>query len=541
MVIATTGIARRRPQSKTFGIDELVELAGRGQLRVPVFQRQFVWDRADVRRLFDSVWQGFPIGTLLLWSADALADELRFGPVTVLAGARSDALWVVDGQQRVTTLVGALGASAGSDAERSNGLFDVCFDLRNERFVHTGKRPLPPAWLPLRVTLRSGTLLGWLREHGEQLEPDELDLADQLAGALRDYKVPAYIVEHDDEDVLREVFDRVNSAGKPISRAQVFHALFGGKTELASAAAVIAGLRHEGFGDLDDQRVVQSLLAIRGGDVARDLHDEFEANEDAAQWYDDTERALSRTIGFLRRHNVPHIRLVPSKFPIPVLAAFFHLHPEVDPWTERLLGRWLWRGWVHGYGRSGQTPVLRQAVRAVHPKKGDPSAAPPAYDAVAALLETVGDGPPPPIEEAGFRTDSIAGRLALLALAHLKPKQTDGSLIDLVHELDKHGVDAVTELVAGHRSNLAGRGFWLNGAPLPTGQEERVVLDSHAINESAAAALRTGDVVRFIVERGNTLRDLVTKFLESRVEPDALNRPPLDQLFVPDDDLDEAG
>src|SRR5207249_3729077 len=148
--------------------------------------------------------------------------------------------------------------------------FDVCFDLRRAQFVQAGKRPLPASWLPIRVTLESRTLLAWLREHGDQLPSEELDLADALAGALRDYKVPAYVVEGDDEDLLRDVFDRVNSAGHPITRAQVFHALFGGDTAVASAAAVVTALRREGFGDLDEQRVVQSLLAIRGGDVARD-------------------------------------------------------------------------------------------------------------------------------------------------------------------------------------------------------------------------------------------------------------------------------
>lgn len=499
---------------------------------MPAFQRPFVWDDEDIRRLFDSIWRGFPIGTLLLWARPAEAGPVTFGPVIIDAPKTDDAFWVVDGQQRVTSLVGALSqVSRGADPQ-----FDLCFDLRRARFVHAGRRPQPAAWIPLRVTLESRTLLSWVREHGAELEPGELDLADELAGSLRDYKIPAYVVEHDDEELLRDVFDRVNSAGKPISRAQVFHALFGGESPVASSRAVLEALRHEGFGDFDDQRVVQCLLALRGGDVARDLHDEFDSNEDRDVWFDDTERALMRVIGFLRRQDVPHLQLVPSTFPIPVLAAYFHLHPDPEPWNERLLARWLWRGWVHGYGRSGQTPALRQAVRAVNPVKGDTTAVPSEHDAVASLLAGVSDEPVPSINLA-TRTDTAAGRLVLLALAHLEPRFPDGEPIDLKDLLDREGVETITEVVRGPRSDLAARGFWPIADGLPTGGEALEVLESHAISAKAAQALRSGDSEAFLQERRRELTGLTSRFLSSRLEPKALVRPPLEQLFVPDDEV----
>jgi len=499
-------------------------------LRVPKFQRPFVWDEEDVRRLFDSIWRGFPIGTLLLWSRSAPADEVTFGPVSVAAGSTENALWVVDGQQRVTTLIGAL---AQTQVEVSQ--FEVCFDLRRARFVHAGKRPTPAWWLPLRVTLESRTLLAWLRENGEQLEPEELDLADALAGTLRDYKIPAYVVDHYDDQLLRDVFDRVNSAGKPISRAQVFHALFGGDSEIESAGAIVGSLRREGFGDLDDQRVIQSLLAIRGGNFARDLHDEFAPNEDRAPWFDSTEQALAVAIRFIRGQGVPHIQLMPSTFPLPVLAAFFFLHPDQDPWIQRLLARWLWRGWVHGYGRSGQTPALRQAIRAVHPTKGKPEDAPSAYEAVEGLLSAVQDDRPPPVAGGDFRTDSATGKLALLSLANLHPRHPNGEPIDLAVEIDRHGIGAITDLVPHHRSSLAARGFWPKDEPGPTGLEDPQVLSSHAVSLEAAEALRAGDIDHFLRTRTFTIGLATTAFLTNRVEPNAAMRPPLSELIVADD------
>jgi hypothetical protein len=250
----------RQTSSTTFGPGEIVRLALEGRLRTPRFQRSLVWDDGNITDLFDSIWKGYPVGTLLLWQQPQGKSRIEFGSVSVDAAATDDAFVVVDGQQRLTTLVAALPPNPSSPRDPR---FEVWFDLRTRRFSHAGRRVVPEFWLPVRVTLESRTLLGWLRDHADALDSDEIDRADAMAGSLRDYKIPAYVIEQDDEDLLRDVFDRVNSAGRPINRAQVFHALFGANTESATSAAVIADLRHEGFGDLDEQRIVQRPASRR--------------------------------------------------------------------------------------------------------------------------------------------------------------------------------------------------------------------------------------------------------------------------------------
>ena len=223
-----------------------------------------------------------------------------------------------------------------------------------------------------------------------------------------------------------------------------------------------------------------------------------------------------------------------------MLASFFHLHPDPEPWIERLLARWLWRGWVHGYGRSGQTPALRQAVRTVHPTRRKPAVAPSAYKAVESLLSAVQADPPPFFDPHGFRTDSASGRLSLLALVQLHPRGPNGDLVDPAAEIERFGVEAITDLVPGHRGNLAARGFWPKDAAGPTGLEPQVILTSQGIDADTAHALAVGDVPGFLSRRAATLEGHITQFLTSRVEPGAQVRPPLVDLFVPDDDGDEV-
>jgi hypothetical protein len=170
----------------------------------------------------------------------------------------------------------------------------------------------------------------------------------------------------------------------------------------------------------------------------------------------------------------------------------------------------------------------------VNPKRLDARAAPTEYEAARSLLESV----PPPVQPTisldGFRTDAAPSRLVLLAMASLAPLRPDGSEIDLAAQFEKHGHAAVTELVHGRRSQAAARGFWPVDAPPLTGLEDAHVLSSHAIGEQAAISYQEGDMERFIERRSAALHTLVHDFIRSRMEPHALVRPPLEDLFVPD-------
>jgi hypothetical protein len=382
------------------------------------------------------------------------------------------------------------------------------------------------------------TMLAWLRDHEADLEPADYDAADSISGAIREYQVPAYIVEGENDSLLRSIFDRVNSAGKPIGRAEIFHALFAGETEPGSPATVVSSLERLGFGTIDPDRVVQSLLALRGGNVQRDLHDEFGSGEAAGTWYEKTDQALTRAIKFLRTQGVPHLMMMPSTLPLPILAAFFHLHPQPAQWTRRLLARWLWRGWVHGFGRQGQTPALRQAIQIVNPRKAAPDLAPDELDAALGLLATVPDEEAPRTRLRPFRTESAAGRLALIALASLRPLDLNSKRIDLAAQFEEVGMAAVTDMVRERRGNLGARGFWPRRAGGPTGREESSILVSHAINGTAADLLIARDVQGFLEVRGAAIEALTTRFVAARVEAKALTRRSLISLVVAD--MEEA-
>lgn len=120
-------------------------------------------------------------------------------------------------------------------------------------------------------------LLSWQRAHAELLGDDEYRAADEVASALREYPIPSYIVEADDERELRVVFDRMNNYGRHLTKEEVFDALHGMRDSASPGdlPAVGAAVATAGFGRLREGELLRSLLAIRGPDIFRDVHDEF--------------------------------------------------------------------------------------------------------------------------------------------------------------------------------------------------------------------------------------------------------------------------
>ncbi len=323
-----------RPRAEARTIEDLVEEAKKGRIRIPRFQRGLKWEPKDGLLLFDSIYRGYPIGTLLFWETRAEAEQVRFGSVVLDAGARVDAWWVVDGQQRLTTLVRNL---VGDQPDE----FSLWFNLDDETFVRASEaRADARRYLPLHEALDTERLHEWVA--ASDLTADRRKTAFRLNRRIRQYSVPAYVVETDDEKILRRIFERTNASGKALDRADVFDALHGarGSEEPGDFTALAKVLANHGFGDLEERILYRALLAIHGRDaVGGDVPTAF---VDAAAAYARTAKAMSAAIVFLTTHaGIAHASLLPYKQPLVALAKFFDRHPQASARSLDLLSRWL--------------------------------------------------------------------------------------------------------------------------------------------------------------------------------------------------------
>lgn len=400
-----------RPRVEQTRPVELVDWARRGRLRIPSFQRSFRWEREDVVKLFDSVLRGYPVGTLLMWRRPAAAARLEIGPLAVDAPEAADAYWVVDGQQRVTSLVGALAAPDDTVDPR----FRIFYDLEAGRFVSAGRRePVPEHWFPVRAALSNVSVLAWHRDR-PWITDAELDRCDDVIQAIRDYLLPVYVVTGDDEHAVREMFDRLNNSGHRLTQAEIFDALHTvtDQMEPSNLAALAAAVKGFGFGEIPDRILVRSVLAIRHGHVDRDFRREFRDDADRQEAFKKTEHALGVVVDFLRDEvGIPHARVLPYMLFVPVLTRFVALFGPPEGRAAELLRRWVWRGSAVGVAPQGTTLALRQNALAV---AEDPVLS---ADRLLRLLPREAWLPDP----RAFRLHQPQAKLNLLALLSRRPR-----------------------------------------------------------------------------------------------------------------------
>jgi hypothetical protein len=84
-------------------VEELVGMIERGELRLPEMQRRYVWRSTRVRDLLDSLYRGYPSGTILLWQTDEAVPQQEFA-VAQQGNPYQSTRLLLDGQQRLTSL-----------------------------------------------------------------------------------------------------------------------------------------------------------------------------------------------------------------------------------------------------------------------------------------------------------------------------------------------------------------------------------------------------------------------------------------------------
>ena len=509
-----------RPKAETRSIEDLVDDARKGRLRIPPFQRALKWQPDDARLLLDSVYRGYPIGTLLFWQTKAEAAQVHFGPtVTIDAGARNDAWWVVDGQQRLNSLVRVL-VGSGEDE------FRLWFDLDSEEFVRESRtRSDSSRFLPLTEVLDSERLHQWVSEEG--LSADRKRIAFRINKRIREYAVPAYIVETENQEVLRRIFERANNSGKALSPADVFDALYGarGHEDPTDFEAVAAALVDLGFGELEENILYGALLAIHDLDaVGGKVPTSF---SNAPQAYKRTALALRSAVVFVMGTvGIGHANLLPYKQPLVALAKFFDRFPQPSARSRELLRRWIWRGAWSGVHR-GDTVSTRAILGAIGEDEND---------TLQRLLATVGKTEPEERGPVPYNFRNARSKLDVLGLLSLGPRHlVTGAPLP---PSSISGPESIAVIASGEGTGtVAGR---LIHPPLPKLRSALVRADAalratHAVSDRAHAALLDGDLEAFLKEREASVKTVVQSFLRLRAKWGDNDRPPLDALLVSDE------
>ena len=114
-------------QQQNVPISTLIDMYKRGELRLPEIQRQYVWRATRVRDLLDSLYRGYPSGSILMWETDEQVPTKDFA-ISQESSAFAGRKLLLDGQQRLTSLTAVLNGDQITVRGRKKPI-DILFNL----------------------------------------------------------------------------------------------------------------------------------------------------------------------------------------------------------------------------------------------------------------------------------------------------------------------------------------------------------------------------------------------------------------------------
>ena len=212
-----------------YSLTHLVEDIKHGNIALPDIQRPFVWSSAKTRDLFDSLYRGYPVGTLMFWETGAEVGTRQVGGGDNSKVAK---LLIVDGQQRLTSLYAVLTGRPVLTKSFEDKRIRVAFRPADETFEVTDAAiEKDPEFLPdvtalwrggYRPTVRS--FLARLAENRRtELTQEEEDLLEDRIDRVYDLQNFRFqVVELNsgaDEEQVADIFVRINSEGVQLKQA----------------------------------------------------------------------------------------------------------------------------------------------------------------------------------------------------------------------------------------------------------------------------------------------------------------------------------
>ena len=197
-----------------------------GSYALPEFQRGYVWNRDQVKKLMDSLYRGYPIGSLLVWVTPT-DENITRGDGLLTPGSVN---LILDGQQRVTSLYGIMRGKPpkffDGNAAAFTGLY---FNLDEEQFEFYAPMKMKdnPNWVNVTDLLQKGAgnyiQIALQSDHAKNAfllnQMNKLNKIDNIKNA--NLYIQEVAGEDKTIDVVVEIFNNVNSGGTKLSKGDL--------------------------------------------------------------------------------------------------------------------------------------------------------------------------------------------------------------------------------------------------------------------------------------------------------------------------------
>ena len=326
-------------------ISTILDHIDNGHMALPEFQRGYVWSRAQVRGLMESLYRGHPVGSLLVWATESGGAAVRGDQ----APAPGVVKLLLDGQQRMTSLYGIVrGRPPEFFDGDDNAFLNLYFHLEDESFEFYGpvKMSQDPRWVSVTTVMQEGAVTALQKANIDGALTDRLMIYLKSLNSIdqiqqREFHIEDVTGRDKTVDVVVDIFNRVNSGGTKLSK---------GDLALAKVCADWSDARSEMRARLDKWHgrgfnfkldwFLRIINAILTGE-ARFTALEHVSPSDFREGLVRAERSVDDLLNLLgSRLGLDHDRVLGSRYSFPLLSRYLnerglqHLTPKEQ---DRLL------------------------------------------------------------------------------------------------------------------------------------------------------------------------------------------------------------
>ena len=314
-----------------------------GNMRIPRFQRAYVWEPSKVVKLLNSIYKQYPIGSFFIWETDSqMIGFCRHIPDFGFPAQSSSNKYsfILDGQQRITSLYVALHGLVFKGREYSK----IAFNLDRKEFLiprlRTEVNDIPAC--EIFDTYESQKLI--LKYTQEQRSDYALTIMN-CGVRLREY--PLSIIKSLDmtlDDVV-EIFERINQGGKKLSLFDLVHASVWSadfdlreKIEEVNVEPAI-----KLFGEIGAEIFTQSL-ALNISNDCTNRHQLELTNQDCRTHWKRTVECIRLAVDFIKNYGVQQMAIIPYPSLLAIIQHYFFV-ADADVIVQddkALISDWFW-------------------------------------------------------------------------------------------------------------------------------------------------------------------------------------------------------
>lgn len=343
----------------------------RGQVKIPQFQRDFVWTMQKSAALLDSVIKGYPVGTFIFWATkDRLRSVRNLGNTQLPEPKDGDTVsFVLDGQQRLTSLYASL---RGIKIQRNSGKEDDFSEMfinleasEDEQIVVTDISELPEGtWIRLHDLIYGGLqqLAAFPEYYHKKL--------DEYRRRIESYDFSIILVKDVEIDVATEIFTRINVGGKPLSVFEIMVAKTYDESRNFDLAEkfdeLISKLEPIDYETVSDATLLQLIALILTKECKKQTILKL-SKKDFIDTWDGAIDAFERAVEFFRNtYRIPVSQLLPYNTLLVPFAYYFFHHPDKPSVEQRpLLEDFFWRCSLGARYSSSVESKLAQDIRRI--------------------------------------------------------------------------------------------------------------------------------------------------------------------------------